>query len=153
MIELRVNGRPHRLDVDPDTPLLYVLRNDLGLKAAKFGCGLEQCGACQVLVDGDAVPSCRTPVASLAGREITTLEGIGTEGQPHPIQKAFLAENAAQCGFCTAGIIVAAKSLLDRNPAPNDTEIRDALAIHLCRCGAHARVLRAVKRAARELLA
>lgn len=150
-IALEVNGRVHQLQVDPDTPLLYVLRNDLGLTAAKLGCGLEQCGACQVIVDGEAVPSCRTPVATFRGRHITTLEGIGTPDRLHPLQRAFIEEGAAQCGYCIPGIIVAAKALLDHNPVPTDAEIRAALAIHLCRCGTHSRILKAVRRAAREL--
>ena len=147
-LELEVNGRTHRLEVDPSTPLLYVLRNDLGLKAAKFGCGLEQCGACAVLVDGRSTLSCRLPVESVCGRSVTTLEGIGTAEQMHPIQRAFLDEQAAQCGYCTPGLIVAAKALLDRTPSPTDSEIRDAFAAHLCRCGVHGRVIRAVHRAA-----
>jgi nicotinate dehydrogenase subunit A len=131
--------------------LLYVLRNDLGLTAAKFGCGLEQCGACKVIVDGEAVLSCRSPVESFAGRQITTLEGVGTPAQLHPLQRAFIAEEAAQCGYCIPGIIIAAKVLLDRNPRPTDAEIREALAVHLCRCGTHARIIKAVQRAAQEI--
>ncbi len=152
-ITLTVNGRPRRVQVEPDTPLLYVLRNDLGLKSAKFGCGLEQCGACKVIVDGEAVPSCRLPVGSVQGATITTLEGLGSLEKLHPIQQAFLTEQAAQCGYCTAGMIMATKALLDRNPHPSSAEIRQALAIHLCRCGSHHRILQAVQRAAQELSA
>lgn len=147
-ITLKVNGHIHQLDVEADTPLIYVLRNDLNLKGAKFGCGLEQCGACMVLIDGEAVPSCRIPVRSLQGREITTVEGLGTRANPHPLQIAFIEEQAVQCGFCTPGMLIAAKALLDRNPHPTDGEIRAELAKNLCRCGVYDRILRAVKRAA-----
>ena len=150
-ITLHVNGRGHTLRVDPETPLIYILRNDLGLKGTKFGCGLEQCGACKVVIDGEAVPSCKLPVGSVQGREIVTLEGLGTTGDLHPVQQAFLEEQATQCGFCTGGMIVAAKALLDRNPSPTDAEIREELAIHLCRCGTHNRVIRAVKQASKEM--
>jgi nicotinate dehydrogenase subunit A len=150
-IALDVNGQVHRVHVEPGTPLLYVLRNDLGLTAAKFGCGLEQCGACKVIVDGEAVFACREPVDSFVGRRITTLEGIGTPESLHPLQRAFIAEQAAQCGYCIPGIIVAAKALLDHNTNPTDTDIREALAVHLCRCGTHARIIKAVQRAAREM--
>jgi CO/xanthine dehydrogenase Mo-binding subunit/aerobic-type carbon monoxide dehydrogenase small subunit (CoxS/CutS family) len=146
-IALTVNGHVHRVHVGPDTPLLYVLRNDLGLKGAKFGCGLGQCGACSVLVDGQVRPSCRTPVRSVEGREITTVEGLGTAEALHPVQRAFLEEGVAQCGFCTAGMIVAAVALLERNPHPTDDEIRAGLATNLCRCGTYERVRRAVRRA------
>lgn len=145
-IVLNVNGQIHRVQVDLDTPLIYVLRNDLGLKSAKFGCGLEQCGACKILIDGQAVPSCRITVRSVQGREITTLEGLGTAGDLHPLQQAFVEEGAVQCGFCTPGMIIAAKALLDRNPCPTDGEIRAELASNLCRCGTYDRVLRAIKR-------
>jgi nicotinate dehydrogenase subunit A len=145
---LRVNGVDRAVRADSGTPLLYVLRNDLGLTAAKFGCGLEQCGACVVLADGAAVTSCASPVEAFAGKEVTTLEGLGTPGRLHPVQQAFLDEEAAQCGYCTAGLIVAAKALLDRSPDPSDGEIRAALALHLCRCGTQARVVKAVLRAA-----
>jgi nicotinate dehydrogenase subunit A len=147
-LTLNVNGEARRVEVEPDTPLLYVLRNDLGLFAAKFGCGLEQCYACAAIVDGEAVPTCSTAVEAFVGKEIVTLEGIGTLEQLHPLQEAFLEEQAAQCGYCIPGIIVGAKALLDRNPKPTDAEIKDALAPHLCRCGSHPRVIRAVKRAA-----
>jgi nicotinate dehydrogenase subunit A len=148
---LTVNGRTWQVQVAPETPLLYVLRNDLHLKGAKFGCGLEQCGACLVIIDGEATPSCRLPVATLHGKTITTVEGLGTLEKLHPIQQAFLDEQAAQCGFCTAGLIVAATALLDRQPQPSDSEIRQSLARNLCRCGAHPRVVRAVQRAAQEM--
>ena len=147
-ITLRVNGRSYSVYVEPDTPLLYVLRNDLGLKGAKFACGLEQCGACKIILDGEAVPSCRMTVRSVQGREITTLEGLGTIDDLHPLQKAFVEEQAVQCGFCTSGMIISAKALLDRNPHPTDAEIRAEMAGNLCRCGVYDRVLRAVKRAA-----
>ena len=149
-IALEVNGSVRRVDVEPDTPLLLVLRNELGLTAAKFGCGLEQCGACKVIVDGEAVYSCREPVEAFAGRRITTLEGIGTADDLHPLQRAFIEEQAAQCGYCIPGILVAAKALLDRNHEPGDAEIRAALDGHLCRCGSYARIIAAVKRAARR---
>jgi nicotinate dehydrogenase subunit B len=147
-VALQVNGRIQRVCIEPDTPLLYVLRNDLGLKGAKFGCGLEQCGSCKVLIDGEAVPSCRVSVRSVQGREITTLEGLGTADLLHPLQQAFVEEQAVQCGFCTSGMIVAAKALLDRNPQPTDAEIRAEMTDNLCRCGVYDRVLRAIKRAA-----
>jgi aerobic-type carbon monoxide dehydrogenase small subunit (CoxS/CutS family) len=157
-ITLHVNGETHRLEVEPDTPLLFVLRNDLGLKAAKLACGLEQCGACLVLIDGHARPACRLPVAQVAGatdgpaggprHEIITLEGLGAAEQLHPVQAAFLEEQAAQCGYCTTGMIVAAAALLARTPNPTDGEIRAALAQNLCRCGSYSRILHAVRRAA-----
>ena len=149
-ITLTVNGQTHTLAVEPETPLIYILRNDLGLKSPKFGCGLEQCGACKVIIDGEAVPSCRLPVAQAQGRQIVTLEGLGTLEALHPVQQAFLDEQAAQCGFCTAGMIVAAAALLDQNPQPGETDIRQALAVNLCRCGTYHRILRAIQRAARE---
>jgi nicotinate dehydrogenase subunit A len=145
---LHVNGREERVLVEPDTPLLYVLRNDLGLTAAKFGCGLEQCYACAVIVDGEAVASCATAVDAFVGKAITTLEGIGTPERLHPLQRAFVDEQAAQCGYCVPGMIVRAKALLDRDPSPSDDDIKQALAPHLCRCGSHPRLLRAVRRAA-----
>ena len=147
-IELQVNGQTHHVQVDPETPLIFVLRNDLGLKAVKLACGLEQCGACLVLIDGQAAPSCRLPVASARGREITTLEGLSAGGHLHPVQAAFLAEQAAQCGYCTAGMIMAAAALLAHTPHPNDAQIREALARNLCRCGSYNRILKAVRRAA-----
>jgi nicotinate dehydrogenase subunit A len=151
MISLEVNGRKHELDVGPETPLLYVLRNDLGLNGPKFGCGLGQCGACTVLIDGSAVLSCVTPAGQGAGRKIVTLEGLGSAEKPHPLQRAFIEEQAAQCGFCANGMIMQSKALLDRTPNPSEDEIRQALAGNLCRCGTHGGILRAVRRAAREM--
>jgi nicotinate dehydrogenase subunit A len=145
---LDVNGRQERVVVEPDTPLLYVLRNELGLTASKFGCGLEQCYACAVIVDDEVVTSCATAVETFVGKRITTLEALGSMDGLDPVQEAFLAEQAAQCGYCTSGIILAAKALLERVAAPSDDEIKAALAQHLCRCGSHPRVLRAVRRAA-----
>jgi nicotinate dehydrogenase subunit A len=145
---LDVNGREHRVRVEPDTPLLYVLRNDLGLTGAKLGCGLEQCYACAVVVDGEAVPSCVAAVEGFVGKQITTVEGIGLPGRLHPVQQALLDEQAGQCGYCIPGVVVGATALLDRVRNPTDEEIRQALAPHLCRCGAYARILRAVRRAA-----
>ena len=147
-INIKVNGAMHSVPAEPDTPLLYVLRNDLGLNAAKFGCGLAQCGACTVLVDGKPVRSCVTPIDTLGQSEITTLEGLGTIERPHPLQAAFMAEQAAQCGYCIAGMIMAAKALLDRNPQPSEADVRQGLAGNLCRCGTHNRIVRAVLRAA-----
>jgi aerobic-type carbon monoxide dehydrogenase small subunit (CoxS/CutS family) len=148
MIRLDVNGSVHAIDADPATPLLYVLRDHLGLNGAKFGCGLGQCGACTVMVDGAAVLSCVVPVSTLPGRKIKTLEGLGTRENPGPVQRAFIEEQAAQCGFCIPGMIMQAQALLERNPAPSQAEIRRALANNLCRCGTHMRILRAVARAA-----
>jgi aerobic-type carbon monoxide dehydrogenase small subunit (CoxS/CutS family) len=145
-----VNGRAHRVAVDPTTPLLYVLRNDLGLRAAKFGCGLEQCGSCTVIVGGEAVMSCTLPVARVGAREVLTVEGLADGDELHPVQRAFLAENAAQCAYCIPGILMETVALLAWNSAPAEEEIRRALSTHLCRCGAHPRILRAVRRAARE---
>jgi nicotinate dehydrogenase subunit A len=150
-VTLKVNGSSRSVPAEPDTPLLYVLRNDLELNGAKFGCGLAQCGACTVLVDGKAVRSCVTAIGTLANAEITTLEGLGTLDKPHPLQRAFIAEQAAQCGYCINGMIMSAKALLDRNPRPQESEIRDALAANLCRCGTHNRIIRAVLRASREM--
>lgn len=151
MITFLVNEKSHALDVEPDTPLLYVLRNDLQLHGPKFGCGLGQCGACTVIMDGKAIRSCQTPVEEVAGRRVTTLEGLGSVAKPHPIQKAFIADQAAQCGYCINGMIMTAKALLDRNPNPSDREIRRALAENLCKCGTHQRILKAVKRAAKSM--
>ena len=148
-INLKVNGVSSSVPAEPDTPLLYVLRNDLELNGAKFGCGLAQCGACAVLIDGKATPSCVTPVSAVAASEITTIEGLGTIAKPHPLQTAFIDEQAAQCGYCTNGMIMAAKELLDRNPQPTEADVRTALATNLCRCGTHNRIIRAVLRAAR----
>ena len=147
-VSLKVNGAVHSMAAEPDTPLLYVLRNDLGLNAAKFGCGLGQCGACTVLVDGAALRSCITPIGTLGQSEITTLEGLGTLERPHPLQAAFMAEQAAQCGYCIPGIIMLAKALLDRIPQPSEAEVRLGLAGNLCRCGTHNRIVRAVLKAA-----
>lgn len=150
-IELDVNGERRRVRVEGDTPLLAVLRNDLGLTAAKYGCGLEQCFACAVLVDGEATTTCATPVEQFVGRRIVTVEGLGADGALHPVQRAFLEEEAAQCGYCIPGMIVGAVALLERNPAPGEEEIREALEPHLCRCGTHWRIINAVRRAAAEL--
>ena len=147
-VSLKVNGEAHSVEAEPDTPLLYVLRNDLGLNGAKFGCGLGQCGACTVLVDGAPMRSCITPIATLARSEITTLEGLGTVERLHPLQAAFIAEQAMQCGYCISGMIMLAKALLDRNKAPSETEVRLGLAANLCRCGAYNRIVRAVLKAA-----
>ncbi len=144
---LKVNGKSHVVDVDPEMPLLYALRNDLRLNGPKFGCGLAQCGACAVLVDGKAIRSCSLEVKDLGGRAVTTLEGLGTVKNPHPLQKAFMEEQALQCGYCINGFIIGAKALLDSNPKPTDAEIKEALAGNLCRCATHTRILRAVKRA------
>jgi nicotinate dehydrogenase subunit A len=149
MMTLKVNGHEHQVDADPDTPLLYVLRDDLKLNAAKFGCGLGQCGACTVIVDGRAVQSCVTPLVLLEGKHVTTLEGLGTIAEPAPIQRAFMEEQSAQCGYCIAGMMMRAQALLQRNSKPSDEQIRAELAPHLCRCGTHMRILRAVRRAAR----
>ena len=145
-IALTVNNVAHTVDVDPATPLLYVLSDDLGLRGPKFGCGLGQCGACTVIVRGRAIRSCVTPVSSISGAEITTLEGLGTPERPHPLQKAFIDEQAAQCGFCLNGVILTAKAFLDQNPKASDTEIRQAMSTVLCRCFAHVRMFRAIKR-------
>ncbi|HEX7969167.1 MAG TPA: (2Fe-2S)-binding protein [Stellaceae bacterium] len=150
-IELTVNGARHRVSARGDTPLLYVLRNDLELNGAKFGCGLGQCGACTVIVDGEAVRSCSYPVALAAGKKVTTIEGLGTIAEPHPVQKAFIDEQAAQCGYCINGMVMTATALLKQNAKPSYTDIRQALAGNLCRCGTHHRILRAVARAAKEM--
>jgi nicotinate dehydrogenase subunit A len=148
MPKLRVNGQVHTVDVPDDTPLLFVLRNDLQLNGPKFGCGMAQCGACTVIVDGQAIRSCVTAAGSVVGQDITTLEGIGTPEKPHRLQKAFLEEQAAQCGYCSNSMIMRAKALLDHHPHPSEAEIRTALDGHLCRCGAHNRIVRAIQRAA-----
>jgi nicotinate dehydrogenase subunit A len=150
-LTLKVNGKKHRVEAESDTPLLYVLRNDLALNGAKFGCGLAQCGACTVLVGGEAVRSCVTPAGSIADADIVTLEGLGTLKNPHPLQRAFIDEQAAQCGYCIAGMVMGAKALLDRNPTPSENDVREALAGNLCRCGTHPRIVRAVLRAARMM--
>jgi nicotinate dehydrogenase subunit A len=151
MITLVVNGTSHRLDIDPATPLLYALRGELGLNGAKFGCGLGQCGACTVIVEGEPVHSCLVPVVAVADRRITTIEGLGTTEKPNPLQQAFIDEQAAQCGYCIAGMIMRAQALLDRNPAPSDAEIRARMEPNLCRCGTHMRILRAIRRASEAL--
>ena len=148
---LRVNGQPRTVAVEPDTPLLCALRNDLELNGPKFGCGLAQCGACSVLVDGKEVRSCVTPVSAVARGSITTIEGLGTVEKLHPLQRAFIEEQACQCGFCGSGMVMAAKALLDRNPSPTNGDVRQALNGHLCRCASHNRIVRAVQRAAKEM--
>jgi nicotinate dehydrogenase subunit A len=145
---LRVNGQAHVLDVDPECPLLYVLRDNLALNNPRFGCGLGQCGACTVLLDGRAIRSCTTPVSRAAGKEIVTLEGLGTAENPHPVQKAFIEEQAFQCGYCLNGWVMTAKALLDKNPNPSDEQMRVAFESLVCRCGSHARIFSAVRRAA-----
>lgn len=147
-LRLNVNGVEREVDAAEDTPLLYVLRNDLGLKAARFGCGTGQCGACFVLMDGRAVASCDTPLWSAAGKEIVTLEGLGTPERPHPLQAALIDEQAAQCGYCVSGVLMSAAALLAQNPSPSEREVRAALDRNLCRCGSHNRLVRAVLRAA-----
>jgi nicotinate dehydrogenase subunit A len=149
MIALTVNGRAHAVDVDPATPLLYVLSDDLGLNGPKFGCGLGQCGACAVIIGGRAVRSCVTPVGTLGGAAVTTLEGLGSVEHPHPIQQAFIDEQAAQCGFCLNAVIVTAKAFVDQNPQPSNAQIQQAMSTVLCRCFAHTRMLRAIKRYSR----
>jgi nicotinate dehydrogenase subunit A len=144
---LTVNGSETEVEASPDTPLLYALRNDLALKGTRFGCGSGQCGACFVLIDGHPTPACDTPLWSAAGKEVTTVEGLGPRGELHELQRAFLAEQAAQCGYCTSGILVSAAALLKENPRPTESEIRAALDRNLCRCGSHNRVVRAVRRA------
>lgn len=151
LLSLKVNGQAHSVDVDPTTPLLYVLSDDLGLTGPKFGCGLGQCGACTVLVKGQAVRSCITPVESVQGVEIVTLEGLGTVDKPHPIQRAFIEEQAAQCGFCLNGVILTAKAFLDKNPRATETEIQQGMSRVLCRCFTHTRIFRAIDRARKEM--
>ena len=146
-----VNGQPQEVDAAPDTPLLYVLRNDLGLNGPKFGCGLGQCGACAAIVGGKLTRTCSIALRDVGEDKVTTLEGLGTLEKPHPLQKSFIDEQAAQCAYCSNGMIMAAKALLDSNPDPSEEDIKDALADQLCRCGVHNRVVRAVRRAAEEL--
>ena len=148
--KLRVNGTERAIDADPATPLLSVLRGQLGLTGSHFGCGANQCGACNVLIDGQAVAACDTPLWAAAGKDIVTVEGLGTPERPHPLQRAFLAEQAAQCGYCISGILISAAALLRRAPNPSEAEVRAALDRNLCRCGAHNRIVRAVLRAAKE---
>ena len=147
-ISLKVNGVSHSVSAEPDTPLLYVLRNDLGLNGPKFGCGLGQCGACTVLLDGEPTRSCVTPIKDVGREEVTTIEGLGTIDKLHPLQKAFIEEQAAQCGYCANGMIMTAAELLKRIPRPTEVDVRDELARNLCRCGTHPRIIRAVMRAA-----
>ena len=149
-ISLKVNGVSRWVPAEPDTPLLYVLRNDFELNGAKFGCGLAQCGACTVLLDGRAVRSCVTPISAVEKSEITTIEGLGSIDKPHVLQQAFIEEQAAQCGYCINGMIMSAKALLDAKPRPSETEVREALAGNLCRCGTHGRIIKAVLRASNE---
>jgi nicotinate dehydrogenase subunit A len=148
--QLKINGADRTVEADPATPLLAVLRGELGLTATHFGCGLRQCGACNVLIDGHAVAACDTPLWAAAGKSITTVEGLGTPERPHPLQRAFMAEQAMQCGYCVSGILMSAAALLARNSDPSEAEVRVALDGNLCRCGAHNRMVRAVLRAARE---
>lgn len=145
-ITLHVNGRRHNVTADPDTPLLFVLNDDLGLRGPRFGCGMAQCGACTVILGRQVVRSCVEPISAVGEAEITTLEGLGTPEQPHPIQKAFIEEGAAQCGFCLSGVILTAKAVLDAKPDASDSEIREALGGVLCRCFTHTRMLRAIRR-------
>ena len=146
-----VNGRTHSVEAAADTPLLYVLRNDLELNGAKYGCGFAQCGACTVVIEGKPVRSCVTPVSAVAGKAITTIEGLGSNGAPHPLQKAFIEEQAAQCGYCANGMIMTAKVFLDKNPRPTEAQIKKALGANYCRCGTHNRIVRAIQRAAKEV--
>jgi nicotinate dehydrogenase subunit A len=148
-VTITVNGRQQSVDAAPDTPLLYALRNDLELNGAKFGCGLAQCGACTVIIDGKAVRSCVVPLAAVAGKAVITIESLGTSAEPHVLQKAFVEEQAAQCGYCANGMIMTAKALLDKNPHPTEAQIKKALAANLCRCGTHNRIVRAIQRAAK----
>jgi len=150
-ISLRVNGKTQVVDAEPDMPLLYALRNDLQLNGAKFGCGLAQCGACTVIMDGAAIRSCVTPVSAAQNKQVITLEGLGSTKKMHSIQRAFVDEQAVQCGYCINGMIMTTKALLDKNPKPTDVQIKQALAGNLCRCGTHIRILRAVKRASGQL--
>ena len=148
---ITVNGRTHSVEAAADTPLLYVLRNDLELNGAKYGCGFAQCGACTVVIEGKPVRSCVTPLSAVAGKPITTIEGLGSNGAPHPLQKAFIEEQAAQCGYCANGMIMTAKTFLDKNPRPTEAQIKKALGANYCRCGTHNRIVRAVQRAAKEV--
>ncbi len=147
---IRVNGKSHSIEAADATPLLYVLRNDLELNGAKYGCGFAQCGACTVIVDGKAVRSCVTALSTVAGKAVTTIEGLGGDNNPHPLQTAFIEEQAAQCGYCANGMIMTAKTLLDKNPRPTEAQIKKAMAANLCRCGTHNRIVRAIQRAAKS---
>jgi nicotinate dehydrogenase subunit A len=153
LISLKVNNKIHSVNVDPAMPLLYVLRDNLELRGPRFGCGLGQCGACSVILDGRAIRSCVTPVSTVQGRNVTTLEGLGSMAKPHPLQAAFVEEQAVQCGYCMNGILMNSKVLLDKNPSPSEDDIRRALDPVLCRCGSHLRVIRAIQRAAHALSA
>ena len=148
---LNVNGHSREVEAGEETPLLYALRNDLGLVGTRYGCGLGMCGTCTVIIDGKPVQSCDLPVSAAVGKQITTIEGLGTADVLHPLQRAFIAEQAAQCGYCASGILMAAKALLDANPDPSDADIRNALERNLCRCGTHGRILCAIRRAAQEM--
>ena len=150
-ITLRVNGASRSVTAERDTPLLYILRNDLELNGPKFGCGLAQCGACTVLLDGKPVRSCVTPLSAAAKGDVTTIEGLGSVEKPHPLQKAFIDEQACQCGYCGNGMVMSAKALLEKNPRPSEREIKQALNGHLCRCASHNRIVRAVQKAAKEM--
>jgi len=150
-LTLHVNGQVRQVTAEPETPLLYALRNDLGLLSVRYGCGLGQCGACTVIIDGKAVQSCDVPVSAVVGKKIATVEALATDNTLHPLQQAFIDEQAAQCGYCASGILMSAKALLDTHPDPSDAEIRAALDGNLCRCGTHGRILRAIKRAAHEM--
>lgn len=150
-LTLHVNGKDREVQADAETPLLYALRNDLGLVGTRYGCGIGLCGTCTVIIDGKAVQSCDVPVSAAIGKQITTVEALATTAALHPLQRAFIDEQAAQCGYCASGILMAAKVLLDANPDPQDADIRKALEGNLCRCGTHGRILRAIKRAAKEM--
>ncbi|MBT3371562.1 MAG: (2Fe-2S)-binding protein [Rhodospirillaceae bacterium] len=151
IFEITVNGEPRQVEAEADLPLIYVLRNELGLTGTRYGCGLEQCGSCMVLIDGEPSYACARAMDSVAGRTVQTIEDLGTVADPHPLQQAFLDEQAGQCGYCLSGILISAKALLDRNPSPSRADIVAALDGHLCRCGAHSRIIRAVDRAAAML--
>ena len=150
-IELNINGARRTVTADADTPLIYILRNDLKLKGTRFGCGQGVCGCCTVLLDGRSVQSCNTPMSAVEGRTVTTIEGLGSDGSLHPLQEAFIEDQAGQCGYCLTGIIMGAAALLSRNPSPTDAQIRSELDIHLCRCGSYDRILRAVRRANQKM--
>jgi nicotinate dehydrogenase subunit A len=150
-LKLMVNGHERQLDADPDTPLLYALRDELELKGPRFGCGLGQCGACTVHIDGEAVRSCVYPATAAAGHKITTLEGLGSSAKPHPLQQAFIDEQAAQCGYCINGMVMQAAAFLRKNPKPSEEQVKSELANNLCRCGTHVRIVKAVMRAAKEM--
>ena len=150
-LTIQVNGKSREVQADAETPLLYALRNDLGMIGTRYGCGLGQCGACTVIIDGKPVQSCDVPISAVVGKQITTVEALGSDAAMHPLQQAFIVEQAAQCGYCASGILMSAKALLDVNKDPSDADIRTALEGNLCRCGTHSRILRAIKRAAKEI--